>query len=122
MKIMERANFLCVELLLTNFQIYILHFSMKKYETLPPIHKGSASKSSSQERRVIVEERPSAHDDIKPLPPRSFVSHLGVGVSTHLAEECQQMVSTADKLSSIFIQRLVDILLWAIILNVYEQI
>jgi len=79
--------------------------SMKKYETLPPIHKGSASKSSSQERRVIVEECPSAHDDIKPLPPRSFVSHLGVGVSTHSAEECQHMISTADKLSTIFIQR-----------------
>ena len=97
---------------------YIFHFSMKKYETHPPIHKGSASKSSSQERCVIVEERPSANDDIKPLPPRSFVSHLGVGVPTHSAEECQQMISTADKLSSIFKQRRVDIFLWAIILNV----
>ena len=82
---------------------------IRNTSTHPPIHKGSASKSSSQERCVIVEERPSANDDIKPFPPRSFVSHLGVGVSTHSAEECQQMISTADKLSSIFKQRRVDI-------------
>ena len=120
-EIMERTNFLYVELLhslliFTNFRIYISfqYEKIRNTSTHPPIHKGSASKSSSQERCVIVEERPSANDDIKPLPPRSFVSHLGVGVPTHSAEECQQMISTADKLSSIFIQRLVDIFLWAI--------
>lgn len=85
------------------------HFSLKKYETLPPIHKGSGT-----ERRVIVEERPFA-DDIKPLPPRSFVSHLGVGVSTLSPEEYQQMLSSADDLSSLFIQRLVDILLFMLL-------